>query len=244
MPALHARASRARPVESERLEPVAAVSRRCQTSTTGGIPGALRVRPRAGRIRPRGGAPQPVRRDGQRQRESAPARAGQQPRLGDPGGPGGLRRRDVHCPGRPERRERPASRVIARKMRGTRPVGSAPPTRPPLAAGRNGAPSSAPLRASHAATGFTPSGAGQRTSPAQPVRQARGAQPGRCAAPRTGGGPRPRRRVSGCRSEWLPAERRRDPRWRDVPGGGSRSRPPLVSAASCAVLCRSIGTNS
>jgi len=127
------------------------------------VPGVLRVQPRAGGIQPRGGAPQPVRRDAPRHRESAPARAGQQRRLGDPGGPGGLRRRDVRCPGRPERREGPASRAIARKMRGTRPVGSAPPTRPPLATERNGAPSSVPLRARHAATGFTLSGPARRS---------------------------------------------------------------------------------
>ena len=92
--------------------------------------------------------------------------------------------------------------------------------------------------------GARPERVWRASSPAQPVRQARGAQPGRGAAPGTGDGPDPRRLLSGLGSERLPAERRRQRRCPGVPGDGSRSRPPLVSTALCAPLCRSRGADA
>ena len=60
--------------------------------------------------------------------------------------------------------------------------------------------------------GSEPEPAWRSLSPARALRQARGADPGRGGAPRTGDGPHPRRRLSGCGSRRLPAERRRPPR--------------------------------
>ena len=59
--------------------------------------------------------------------------------------------------------------------------------------------------------GAEPDPARRSLSPARALRQARGADPDRGGAPRTGDGPHPRRRLSGCGSGRLPAEQRRPP---------------------------------
>ena len=163
------------------------------------VRGAARGRPRAGRLQPRGGASSPVRRDRRKHRVSGPARAGQKARPGGPSGPGWLRGRDVHHPGYPDHRDRPASRAVACEMPGNGPDGSAPPTRSPLAIERSRAPSPIPLRASPAATGFTLSGASQAISPA----------PSRSAFDRRIGreGPRSARRMPTTCRETRPARR-------------------------------------